>query len=428
MINPGPPSRFRGDVAGDSNCVIGKAHNMAKKTIADLDVKGKHVFMRVDFNVPLNEKGEVTNDRRIQMALPSIKKALAGGARLILASHLGRPKDAPDPKFSLAPAAKRLGELLKQDVKLASDCIGPDVKSLVDAMKDGDVVVLENLRFHAGEKKNKPEFAAQLAQLADVYVNDAFGTCHREHASMFGVPSVIGPGKRVCGFLVEKELKYLGEALASPQKPFVAVLGGAKVSDKITVIENLLGKVDRILIGGGMAYTFFKAQGYEVGNSICEDDKLDIATALLNAASEKGCELVLPIDNVIAQEFNANADNEVNTGNIADGWQGLDIGPETQKLFAEKLADAKTIVWNGPMGVFEMEPFDVGTKAVAQAIAAATDEGAVSIIGGGDSAAAVELLGLQDRMSHISTGGGASLEFLEGKPFTCIDILDEKEG
>lgn len=401
---------------------------MAKKTIADIDVKGKHVFMRVDFNVPLDDNGKITNDRRIQMALPSIKKALEGGARLVLASHLGRPKDAPDPKFSLAPAAARLGELLGQEVKLAPDCIGPEVKNMVDAMKDGDVVVLENLRFHVGEKKNLPEFAAQLAQLADVYVNDAFGTCHREHASMFGVPSVIGPGKRVCGFLVEKELKYLGEALANPQKPFVAILGGAKVSDKINVIENLITKVNRILIGGGMAYTFFKAQGYDVGKSICEEDKLDIAAGLLNAAKEKGCELVLPVDNIIAKEFKPNAENKVNSGNIAAEWEGMDIGPETRKLFAEKVSDAKTIVWNGPMGVFELEPFDAGTKAVAEAIAVATDNGAITIIGGGDSAAAVEQLGLEDRMSHISTGGGASLEFLEGKPFSCIDILDEKEN
>jgi len=401
---------------------------MAKKTIADVDLKGKSVFMRVDFNVPLDEKGKITNDRRIQMALPSIKAVLASGGRLILASHLGRPKDVREEKYSLAPAAQRLGKLLGQEVQLAPDCIGPEVRAMVKGLKDGEAIVLENLRFHAGEKKNTPEFAAQLAQLAEFYVNDAFGTCHRKHASMFGVPSVLGPGKRVCGFLVEKELKYLGGALAEPQRPFVAVLGGAKVSDKISVIENLVNKVDRILIGGGMAYTFFKAQGYDIGKSICEQDKLDIATDLLNAAKEKSCELVLPVDNVIASEFKPNAENHVNTGNITEGWQGLDIGPDTRKLFAEKLADAKTIVWNGPMGVFEMSPFDAGTKAVAEAIAAATDQGAVSIIGGGDSAAAVEQLGLEDHMSHISTGGGASLEFLEGKPFGCIDILDEKEG
>ena len=400
---------------------------MAKKTVADINVKGQCVLIRVDFNVPLDENLKITSDRRIQMALPTIQKAVSGGGKVILASHLGRPKDAPDPKFSLKPAAERLSVLLGQEVKMAPDCIGPEVQAMVAHMADGDVILLENLRFHAGEKKNMPEFTAQLAQLADLYVNDAFGTCHREHASMYGVPSVLGQGKRVCGFLVEKELKYLGETLSNPQKPFVAVLGGAKVSDKIPVIENLIGKVDRILIGGGMAYTFFKAQGYEVGDSICEEDKLDIASELLASAKSKGCELVLPVDNIVAHEFKAHAENNVNSGNIAQGWQGVDIGPETCKLFAEKLADAKTIVWNGPMGVFEMEPFDKGTKAVAEAVAAATDNGATSIIGGGDSAAAVAQLKLEERMSHISTGGGASLEFLEGKPFKCIEILDEKE-
>ena len=400
---------------------------MAKKTVADIDLKGKRVFMRVDFNVPLDDKGNVTNDRRIQMALPSIKTALQGGARLVLASHLGRPKGVANPKFSLAPAAERLAELLGQEVKMAPDCIGPEVVAMVDALKPGEVVVLENLRFHAGETKNEPEFAKQLAGLADAYVNDAFGTAHREHASMYGVPEALGAGKRVCGFLIEKELKYLGEALSEPQKPFVAILGGAKVSDKISVIENLLGKVDRILIGGGMAYTFFKAQGYDVGESICELDKLEVASSLLASARSKSCELVLPVDNVIASEFKANAENKVNTGNIPDGWQGLDIGPETREHFADKISDAKTVVWNGPMGVFEMEPFDEGTKAVAAAIAEATDNGATSIIGGNNSAAAVSLLGLDERMSHISTGGGASLEFLEGKAFASLDILDDKE-
>ena len=400
---------------------------MAKKTIADIDVKGKKVFMRVDFNVPLDEDGNVTNDRRIQMALPTIKLALEKGARLILASHLGRPKGEREDKFSLTPAAKRLGELLGQDVKMAPDCIGPEVEAMANELKDGEVMVLENVRFHKGETKNDPEFAKQLAGLAELYVNDAFGTAHREHASMFGVPSVLGAGNRVCGFLIEKELKYLDQALSDPAKPFVAVLGGAKVSDKISVIENLLGKVDRILIGGGMAYTFFKAQGYEVGDSICEEDKLDIASNLLSSAKTKGCELVLPVDNIVTQQIKSDAEHKINTGNIEADWMGVDIGPETCKLFADKLTDAKTVVWNGPMGVFETPPFDAGTKAVAEAIAVATDNGAISVIGGGDSAAAVADLGLEERMSHISTGGGASLEFLEGKKFACLEILDDKE-
>jgi len=400
---------------------------MAKKTIADIDVKGKKVFMRVDFNVPLDEDGNVTNDRRIQMALPTIKLALEKGARLILASHLGRPKGERKNKFSLAPAAKRLGELLDQDVKMAPDCIGPEVEAMVNQLKDGEVMVLENVRFHKGETKNEPEFAKQLAGVAELYVNDAFGSAHREHASMYGVPSVLGPGKRVCGFLIEKELQYLDQALSDPVKPFVAILGGAKVSDKISVIENLLGKVDRILIGGGMAYTFFKAQGYEVGNSICEKDKIEVASELLSSAKTKGCELVLPVDNIITKEIKPDAEFKIDTGSIDAGWIGVDIGPETCNLFADKLADAKTIVWNGPMGVFETPPFDAGTKSVAQAIAVATDNGAISVIGGGDSAAAVAELELEDRMSHISTGGGASLEFLEGKKFACLEILDDKE-
>lgn len=400
---------------------------MAKKTITDIDVKGKKVFMRVDFNVPLNDAGEITNDRRIQMALPSIQALLDKGARLILASHLGRPKGERKAKFSLAPTAKRLGELLGQDVALAPDCIGPEVKAMTEKLTDGQVMVLENLRFHAGETKNDPSFASELAGLAEVYVNDAFGTTHREHASMYGVPFVMGPGHCVCGFLVEKELKYLGGALSDPQRPFVAILGGAKVSDKITVIENLIPKVDRILVGGGMAYTFFKAQGYEIGKSICEDDKLDIASELLAKAQREKCDLVLPVDNVIAREFKANAEHEIDSGDMPADAQGLDIGPETIKLFSEKIVDAKTIVWNGPMGVFEMKPFDAGTRAIASAIAEATDAGAISIIGGGDSAAAVELMGLGEKMSHVSTGGGASLEFLEGKDFACVKILDDKK-
>lgn len=399
---------------------------MAKKTIADIDVAGKRVFIRVDFNVPLDDNGVITNDRRIVMALPTIKAALAQGGKVIIASHLGRPKGERNKKFTLKPAAIRLSELLEQDVTMAPDCIGDEVEAIVDNMNNGDVVVLENLRFHDGETKNSPPFAQALASLADVYVNDAFGTAHREHASMFGVPEALGAGKRVGGFLIEKELAYLGEAMANPVRPFVAILGGAKVSDKITVIKNLISKVDRILIGGGMAYTFFKAQGYEVGKSICENDKLGMASDLLKLAIEKGCDLVLPVDNVIAQDFKPHAENKVNSGDIADDWEGLDIGPETQKLFADKIVDAKTIVWNGPMGVFEMEPFDAGTRAVAVAMVTATEAGANSIIGGGDSAAAVEKFDVADKMSHVSTGGGASLEFMEGKVFACLDILDDK--
>ena len=400
---------------------------MAKKTIADISVKGQRVFMRVDFNVPLDESSHITNDRRIVMALPSIQAALDKGAKLILASHLGRPKGVRNEKLSLVPAAQRLSELLNQDVMLAPDCVGAEVKALAENLADGEVLVLENLRFHAGETKNDPTFAAELASLAEVYVNDAFGTTHREHASMYGVPLVMGPGHCVCGFLVEKELKYLGNILNDPQRPFVAILGGAKVSDKISVIESLIPKVDRILIGGGMAYTFFKAQGYEVGKSICEENKLKIASGLLTQAQAQNCDLVLPVDNIIAREFKAGTANEVNTGDIPADAEGLDIGPETIKLFTEKITDAKTIIWNGPMGVFEMQPFDIGTQAVAQAIAEATENGAISIIGGGDSAAAVEQMGLADKMSHVSTGGGASLEFLEGKEFACVKILDEKE-
>lgn len=400
---------------------------MPKKTIANIELKGKRVFVRVDFNVPLDEEGYITDDRRIQMALPTIEKAIEGGARVILGSHLGRPKGEKIARYSLAPAAKRLGELLDKEIKLGPDCIGPEVEALVSALRDEEILVLENLRFHNGETKNEPEFAGQLASLADIYVNDAFGTCHREHASMFGVPHALGKrGPKVCGFLVEKELKYLGDSLANPQRPFVAILGGAKVSDKITVIESLIEKVDRILIGGGMAYTFFKAQGYEVGKSICETDKLDIASALLAAAGKAGCDLMLPVDNIIASEFKPNAEHQVNSGDIPEEWEGLDIGPETCKLFTENIADARTVVWNGPMGVFEMEPFDAGTKSVAQAIAGISEKGAISIIGGGDSASAVAHMGLDGKMSHVSTGGGASLEFLEGKPFTCIEILDDK--
>jgi 3-phosphoglycerate kinase len=395
--------------------------------------------MRVDFNVPLDDQQNITNDNRIVQALPTIKHVLDHGGAVILMSHLGRPKGEPDPRYSLAPVAKRLGELLGKPVLFVSDCVGPEVKAKAAALKPGDVLLLENLRFHKEEtikdkaakedaqlRQAKDAFARQLAELADVYVNDAFGTAHRDNASMYTVPLMMEGKDRVIGFLIEKELKYLGETLENPERPFVAILGGAKVSDKIGVIENLMRKVDCILIGGAMAYTFFKAQGKSVGNSLCETDFADKAAELLKQAEQIGCEIVLPVDTVVAKEFKAHAEHKVVEGDIEDGWEGLDIGPKTQTLFAEKVKSAKTIVWNGPMGVFELEPFDAGTKAVALAVAEATDKGARSIIGGGDSASAIAQLGLQDRVSHISTGGGASLEFLEGKKFKCLEILDEK--
>ena len=413
---------------------------MAKKTVADIDVQGKKVLMRCDFNVPLDENCNITSDDRIVKALPTINRILKGGGALILMSHLGRPKGQRNEKLSLAPVAKRLSELLGRTVLFADDCIGDETKARADALKAGDVILLENLRFHKEEtikdkaakqdsqlREAKDNFAKQLADLADIYVDDAFGTAHRDNASMYTVPTVMEGKPRVIGFLIEKELKFLGRTLSSPEKPFVAILGGAKVSDKIGVIENLLDKVDCILIGGAMAYTFFKAQGRLIGKSLCEDDFLDKADGLLKQAKDLGCEIVLPADTVVAAEFKAGAEKRVVTGDIEAGWQGMDIGPETRKLFADKLAGAKTIVWNGPMGVFELSPFDEGTEAVALAVAGATDKGARSIIGGGDSASAIGKLGLEDKVSHISTGGGASLEFLEGKKFKCLEILDEKE-
>ena len=412
---------------------------MAKKTVADINVRGKNVLMRCDFNVPLDEDCNITSDDRIVGALPSIKNVLDRGGSLILMSHLGRPVGEREDKYSLAPVAKRLSELLGKPVSFADDCVGPQTKAKAKALKPGDCMLLENLRFHKEEtikdkaakedaqlRQAKDNFAKELASMADIYVDDAFGTAHRDNASMYTVPQVMKGKPRVIGFLIEKELKYLGETLSKPDRPFVAILGGAKVSDKIGVIENLLDRVDLILIGGAMAYTFFKAEGKAVGKSLCEDDFVDKATALVERAKDVEKEIVLPVDTVIAKEFKAGARHKVVRGNIEAEWQGMDIGPETRRLFAEKLAGAKTIVWNGPMGVFEMPPFDEGTKAVALAVAEATDKGARSIIGGGDSASAVENLGLRDRISHISTGGGASLEFLEGKKFVCLEILDEK--
>jgi 3-phosphoglycerate kinase len=412
---------------------------MAKKTVADINVKGKKVLMRCDFNVPLDDDCNITSDDRIVKALPTIKHILEGGGSLILMSHLGRPKGKRNEKMSLSPVAQRLSELLGKDVVFADDCVGDEVKAKAQVLKAGECMLLENLRFHKEEtikdkaakadaqlRQAKDDFAKQLADLADVYVDDAFGTAHRDNASMYTVPSMMEGKPRVIGFLVEKELKFLGKTVSNPERPFVAILGGAKVSDKIGVIENLLDKVDSILIGGAMAYTFFKAENKKVGDSLCEDDFLDKATELLKRAEDVGHEIVLQVDAVVAQQVKAGAVNKVVSGDIDEGWRGLDIGPQTQKLFAEKLAGVKTVVWNGPMGVFEQPPFDEGTKAVALAVAEATDKGARSIIGGGDSASAIAKLGLENKVSHISTGGGASLEFLEGKKFKCLEILDEK--
>jgi phosphoglycerate kinase len=394
---------------------------MAKKTVSDVDVKGKKVLMRVDFNVPL-EGSRITDDRRIAQALPTIKNVLDRGGRLILMSHLGRPKGGPEAKYSLKPAADRLGELLGKPVRFAPDCIGPEVEKLAGELKDGEVLLLENLRFHKEEEKNEPNFARQLAKLGEVYVNDAFGTAHREHASTFGVPQALAGKPRVIGFLIQKELKFLGEAVTTPRRPFVAILGGAKVSDKIAVIEQLLGKADTLLIGGAMAYTFFLAQGKQVGKSLVERDKVELAKELLAKAGGK---IKLPVDTVVSDKMSDDAQTQVVSGNIPADLEGFDIGPKTIEAYKAEISAAKTVVWNGPMGVFEKKPFQAGTRAVAQAVAdATTKNGATTIIGGGDSAAAIEQFGLAENVSHVSTGGGASLEFLENGHFSTLDILD----
>ncbi len=394
---------------------------MAKKTIDQVDVSGKRVLMRVDFNVPLDDRQAITDDRRIRMALPSIRSVIDRGGRLILMSHLGRPKgDASDAKYSLRPVAERLGELIGKSVAFAGETVGAAAESAAEQLGDGEVLVLENLRFHGGEKKGDAEFAAQLAAMADVYCNDAFGTCHREDASMVAVPQAMSGKPRVVGHLVAKEIAYLSDAIASPERPFVAILGGAKVSDKINVIDNLLGICDAVLIGGAMAYTFSLAKGGKVGGSLVEKDKVDLAKELIAKGGDK---LHLPVDTHCGDAFSGDCNKQVvASGEIPDGFEGLDIGPETAKRYAELVKGAKTVVWNGPMGVFEMSPFDAGTKAVAQAIA---DSDATSIIGGGDSAAAVEQLGFAESVSHVSTGGGASLAMLEGQAFPAVELLDE---
>ncbi|MEX1040976.1 MAG: phosphoglycerate kinase [Pirellulaceae bacterium] len=394
---------------------------MAKKTIKDIDVAGKQVLMRVDFNVPL-KNGQITDDRRIEMALPSIKAVVEAGGRVILMSHLGRPEPGGDnAKYSLKPVAERLGELLGKPVAFATDTAGADASAKVAALADREVLVLENLRFEKGEKKGDADFAAKLAAFADVYCNDAFGTCHRTDASMVAVPEAMGDKPKVVGFLVEKEIQYLTDAIQNPERPFVAILGGAKVSDKIMVIKNLLGICDQVLIGGAMAYTFSLAHGGQVGDSLVEKDKVELAKELIEAGGEK---LILPSDTHCGDGFSADCKKQVvKAGSIPDGFEGLDIGPETSRTYANYVKQAKTIVWNGPMGVFEMPPFDEGTKAVANAIA---ESSAISIIGGGDSAAAIAQFGMEDSVSHVSTGGGASLAMLEGQAFKAVDLLDDK--
>ena len=394
---------------------------MTKQSITQIDVSGKRVLLRVDFNVPLTATGEITDDRRIEMALPSIHSVLQRGGSLVLMSHLGRPQgNDDDGRFSLAPVAKRLAELLGQDVAMASDTVGDDANAKVSQLTDGGVVVLENLRFDPAEKAGDTEFAAKLASFGDVYCNDAFGTCHREHASMVAVPQAMADKPRVVGLLVEKEIKYLSAAIESPKRPFIAILGGAKVSDKIMVINKLLDVCDHILIGGAMAYPFSLARGGEVGKSLVEPDKVELATDLLQRGGDV---LVLPVDTHCGDDFSADCNKEVVPfGAISAEFEGLDIGPETAEKYAEFLADAGTVVWNGPMGVCEMPPFDAGTRRVAEAIAASE---AISIIGGGDSAAAIEQLGFAEQVSHVSTGGGASLAMLEGKTFAAVDLLDD---
>lgn len=394
---------------------------MNKKTIEDIDVAGKKVIVRVDFNVPLDANGRITDDKRIVGALPTIKYLVDKGAKTILVSHLGRPKDGFEDKFSMKPTAVRLGELLGKNVVMAKDVIGEDAKAKAAALQSGEVLMLENVRFHKEETKNNADFAKELASMAEIFVNDAFGTVHRAHASTAGLADYL---PAVCGFLIKKEIEIMGKALANPARPFVAILGGAKVSDKIAVIENLIDKVNTLIVGGGMAYTFLKAKGYNIGTSICEEDKIELAKSLMEKAAAKGVDLLLPVDNAIAQEFNNDSEKQIVASDaMPDGWMGMDIGPATIETYASAIKNAKTVIWNGPMGVFEFSNFATGTKEVAKALA---ESGSISIVGGGDSAAAVEQLGFADKITHISTGGGASLEYLEGKVLPGIDVLMSK--
>ncbi len=390
---------------------------MNKLTIRDLELNNKRVFIRVDFNVPLNDKNEIEDDTRIRAALPTIQYAIDHGAKLILASHLGRPKDKPEEKYSMKPVAKRLGELLDKDIKIGNDIVGTETQALANQFKKGEVLLLENLRFHPGEKKGDPEFAKALAKLADLYVDDAFGTAHREDASVVALAKLFD--KRAAGFLIEKELKYLGQLIKNPDKPYIAVLGGAKISDKIEVIQSLSSRVEKLLIGGAMAYTFLKAQGKDIGKSLCEEDKLDLANELFASGKIK-----LPQDHVLAPEPKEGVPTKiVKTGDDFGGWMGLDIGPATRETYSSELRNAKTVFWNGPMGFFELDAFAEGTNAVAKTLASIS---ATTVIGGGDSVSAVEKCGVADKITHISTGGGASLEFLSGKELPGIDVLTNK--
>lgn len=397
---------------------------MKKLSIDKVSLKGKRVLVRVDFNVPLDENLKITDDIRITSALPTIKKIISDGGRCILMSHLGRPKGGPNPKYSLKPVAVRLGQLMDKDVKFAPDCIGEQVKAIVNSLVNGDVLLLENLRFHPEEEKNDPAFAKQLAELGDVYINDAFGSAHRAHASTEGVTKFI----KVCaaGYLMQKELDYLGEAISNPVRPFTAILGGSKISGKIDVIENLLPKVDNLLIGGGMAYTFYKAMGYEIGTSLLEAEKVELAKEMLVKFKTSKAKVILPKDNVVASEFkNESPSSIVDADKIPADKMGLDIGPKTIEEFKDVILKSKTVIWNGPMGVFEFDNFAKGTDTIAAALAEATTKGAITVIGGGDSASAIKKAGLDDKVSHVSTGGGASLEFLEGKVLPGVEALND---